>query len=61
MALTLYRKYRPKTFAELIGQNHIKITLESELQSGKLAHAYLFSGPRGLGKTTTARLLAKVK
>lgn len=59
MELTLYRKYRPQTFAELIGQNHIKITLESELQSGKLAHAYLFSGPRGLGKTTTARLLAK--
>lgn len=59
MHVTLYRKYRPKTFAELVGQNHIKITLESELKSGKLAHAYLFSGPRGLGKTTTARLLAK--
>ena len=59
MSLTLYRKYRPQTFAELVGQNHIKTTLESELISGTLAHAYLFSGPRGLGKTTTARLLAK--
>lgn len=59
MALTLYRKYRPQTFAEVIGQNHIKTTLQSELETDKLAHAYLFSGPRGLGKTTVARLLAK--
>ncbi|MFA6322654.1 MAG: DNA polymerase III subunit gamma/tau [Candidatus Buchananbacteria bacterium] len=59
MSLALYRKYRPKTFGEVIGQNHIKTTLESELQSNKIAHAFLFSGPRGLGKTTTARLLAK--
>ena len=59
MSLTLYRKYRPQTFQELVGQNHIKITLQNELESDKVAHAYLFSGPRGLGKTTTARLMAK--
>ncbi len=59
MAETLYRKYRPQTFAEVVGQNHIKTTLQHEIESGRLAHAYLFSGPRGLGKTTTARLLAK--
>jgi DNA polymerase-3 subunit gamma/tau len=59
MTLALYRKYRPKTFADLVGQNHIKITLQSELEGDNIAHAYLFSGPRGLGKTTTARLLAK--
>src|SRR3989344_2702245 len=59
MALTLYRKYRPQTFAEVVGQNHIKTTIQSELENGKIAHAYLFSGPRGLGKTTMARLLAK--
>lgn len=59
MTNTLYRKYRPQTFSELIGQNHIKITLTSELLSGRLAHAYIFFGPRGVGKTTTARLLAK--
>jgi len=59
MSSTLYRKYRPQKFKELIGQNHIRTTIQSELENGKVAHAYLFSGPRGLGKTTTARLLAK--
>ncbi len=59
MALTLYRKYRPQRFDELIGQNHIKITLKHEIERGEVCHAYLFSGPRGLGKTTTARLMAK--
>ena len=59
MSLALYRKYRPQIFAELVGQNHIKTTLQNELATGKVAHAYLFSGPRGLGKTTVARLLAK--
>jgi len=59
MSQTLYRKYRPGSFAELIGQNHIKTTLQNEIMSGQLAHAYLFSGPRGTGKTTVARLLAK--
>jgi len=56
---TLYRKYRPQTWEELTGQTDIKLTLEKEITGGKLAHAYLFSGPRGSGKTTTARLLAK--
>ncbi|KKW01421.1 MAG: DNA polymerase III, subunit gamma and tau [Candidatus Kerfeldbacteria bacterium RIFCSPLOWO2_01_FULL_48_11] len=59
MSLALYRKYRPRTFAELIGQDHIRTTLVNQLASGKVAHAYLFSGPRGIGKTTTARLVAR--
>ncbi len=56
---TLYRKYRPQTFAEVAGQEPIKITLSYEITSGKIAHAYLFCGPRAIGKTTMARLLAK--
>jgi DNA polymerase-3 subunit gamma/tau len=56
---TLYRKYRPQKFAQVVGQNHIKLTLEHELTSGQLAHAYLFCGPRAVGKTTLARVLAK--
>jgi len=59
MSLALYRKYRPQTWEELTGQNHIKVTLQHEIESGKISHAYLFTGPRGIGKTTTARLLAK--
>lgn len=59
MSIALYRKYRPKTFGEVTNQNHIKITLLNEIKSSKLAHAYLFCGPRGTGKTTVARLLAK--
>jgi DNA polymerase-3 subunit gamma/tau len=55
----LYRKYRPQTFAEVIGQDHVTTTLAREVVDGKVAHAYLFAGPRGTGKTTTARLLAK--
>lgn len=55
----LYRKYRPQNFNDLIGQNHIKITLQHEIERGEIGHAYLFCGPRGLGKTTTARLFAK--
>jgi len=56
---SLYRQYRPQTFAEVVGQNHIKITLQNEIAQGNISHAYLFAGPRGIGKTTTARLLAK--
>ncbi len=56
---TLYRKYRPQTFGEIAGQEHIKLTLSFEITSGRIAHAYLFCGPRAIGKTTMARLLAK--
>ena len=59
MSQTIYRKYRPQSFEELVGQNHIRITLQNEIKSGRIAHAFLFTGPRGVGKTTTARLLAK--
>lgn len=57
--LALYRKYRPFNFKNLVGQDNIKNALVNAIKSGKQAHAYLFSGPRGTGKTTTARLLAK--
>ncbi len=56
---TLYRKYRPQIFDSVVGQAHIIQTLTNEISANKVAHAYLFSGPRGIGKTTTARLLAK--
>ena len=56
---TLYRKYRPQNFAQVVGQNHIKVTLEQEIKSGKIAHAYLFCGSRAVGKTTLARIFAK--
>ena len=59
MSQALYRTYRPQSFKDLIGQNPIKITLENEIEHNRVAHAYLFAGPRGVGKTTTARLLAK--
>lgn len=57
--LVLARKWRPRTFAEMTGQEHVTRTLSNALTSGKLAHAYLFHGPRGVGKTTAARILAK--
>ncbi len=57
--LVLYRKYRPKSFAEVVNQEHVIKTLTNALSLGKVAHAYLFTGPRGTGKTTVARLLAK--
>ena len=57
--LVLYRKYRPKTFGEIVNQEHIVKTLINALKLGKVAHAYLFTGVRGTGKTTIARLLAK--
>ena len=57
--LVLYRKYRPQTFSEIIGQEHVVKTLTNEISAGMISHAYLFSGPKGSGKTTVARLLAK--
>ena len=57
--LVLYRKYRPRSFSEVVGQEHVVRALQSSLKLGRIAHAYLFSGPRGVGKTTIARLLAK--
>src|SRR5512146_3101539 len=59
MAQALYRKWRPQTFDEVSGQEHVLHTLRNAISSGRIAHAYLFSGPRGTGKTTMARLLAK--
>lgn len=56
---TLYRDYRPQNFSEILGQNHIKITLQNEIGAGKIAQAFLFCGPRAVGKTTLARVLAK--
>jgi DNA polymerase-3 subunit gamma/tau len=55
----LARKYRPQSFDDIVGQAHVATTLTNALKNGKVAHAYLFSGPRGVGKTTTARILAK--
>ena len=57
--LALYRKWRPGTFKELAGQEHISRTLSQAILSGRIGHAYLFSGPRGTGKTSTAKILAK--
>jgi DNA polymerase-3 subunit gamma/tau len=57
--LSLYRKYRSQTFSDLIGQDHVVRTLQNAVSSGKIAHSYLFTGPRGTGKTSSARLLAK--
>ena len=55
----LYRRYRPATFAELRGQDHVTEPLRQALRSGRVHHAYLFSGPRGCGKTSSARILAR--
>ena len=57
--LALYRKYRPATFAEVRGQEHVTAPLRQALKSGRINHAYLFSGPRGCGKTSSARILAR--
>ena len=56
---SLYRKYRSQSFDDLVGQDHVVRTLQSAIERGRIAHAYLFTGPRGTGKTSTARLLAK--
>ncbi len=55
----LYRRYRPETFAELIGQSQVTDPLRTALRTDRVNHAYLFSGPRGCGKTTSARILAR--
>jgi len=57
--MVLYRKYRPQTFAEIVGQEHVVQTLTNAIASGMISHAYLFGGPRGVGKTTVARIFAK--
>ncbi len=57
--LSLYRKYRPQTFTEILGQEHVAQTLSNAVDEDRVAHAYLFTGPRGTGKTSTARILAK--
>ena len=59
MSLALYRKYRPSTFADVIGQEHVTTPLSNALTSGQIHHAYLFSGPRGCGKTSSARSMAR--
>ncbi|MEV4142870.1 DNA polymerase III subunit gamma and tau [Amycolatopsis sp. NPDC049691] len=59
MALALYRKYRPATFAEVVGQEHVTEPLRTALSAGRINHAYLFSGPRGCGKTSSARIMAR--
>jgi DNA polymerase-3 subunit gamma/tau len=59
MKRSLYREYRPQTFAELVGQDHVARTLRNAVETDAVAHAYIFAGPRGTGKTSTARILAK--
>ncbi|MGM0439426.1 MAG: DNA polymerase III subunit gamma/tau [Patescibacteria group bacterium] len=59
MSKVLYRKYRPKSFSDIIGQTHVVKTLKNAIRNDNISHAYLFTGPRGTGKTTMARLLAK--
>ena len=56
---SLYRRFRPSTFGEVRGQDHVVLALRNAVRDGRVAHAYLFSGPRGTGKTSTARILAK--
>ena len=55
----LYRSYRPQTFNEVAGQEHVVTTLKNAIKENRISHAYLFAGPRGTGKTTVAKLLAK--
>src|ERR1700733_9584045 len=58
MGQALYRKYRSKSLSEIVGQEHITHTLQQALKQGRISHAYLFTGPRGVGKTSVARILA---
>ena len=55
----LYRKFRPKTFSEMVGQEHITKTLKNQIIANRIGHAYLFNGGRGTGKTTTAKVFAR--
>ena len=59
MYQALYRKYRPQTFSDVVGQQGVTDTLRSQLETGRLSHAYLFTGTRGTGKTSCAKILAK--
>ena len=59
MYQALYRKYRPRTFDEVVGQKHITKTLSNQVKKGEISHAYLFSGTRGTGKTSIARIFAR--
>ncbi len=59
MYKVLYRKYRPQYFADVVGQPQVTVTLKNELMRGRIAHAYLFTGSRGTGKTTCAKILAR--
>ena len=58
-AQVFYRKWRPTNFAQLVGQEHVSMTLRQAIRQGRVSHSYLFCGPRGSGKTTTARIVAK--
>src|SRR5512136_98386 len=58
-AQALYRRWRSQTFEDVVGQEHVTLTLRNALREGRISHAYLFCGPRGTGKTSTARILAK--
>ena len=57
--VALYRKWRPQGFDSLVGQEAVRTALTNALETGRIAHAYLFAGPRGTGKTSTAKILAK--
>ncbi|MBQ2346802.1 MAG: DNA polymerase III subunit gamma/tau, partial [Clostridia bacterium] len=59
MYRVLYRKWRPTTFSDVIGQSHVTSTLKNEIRLGRISHAYLFTGSRGTGKTTCAKILAR--
>ena len=59
MYQSLYRKYRPKSFSEVVGQEHIVRTLKNQIKLGRIGHAYLFTGTRGTGKTSVAKIFAK--
>ena len=59
MYQALYRKYRPQTFSDVVGQKSVTDTLRAQLETGRLSHAYLFTGTRGTGKTSCAKILAK--